>query len=82
MNGRAGKGTKEFDREEDEQLARELNEEYPQILHEAVIAPKEPVEGEQKSEDSYVLHECSRWSAGGGIHVWPRPRFARGHQRV
>jgi len=38
VNGRAGRGTKEFDKEEAEQLARELNEEDPQIHHEPVIA--------------------------------------------
>ncbi len=36
VNGRAGKGTKHFDREEAERLARELNREYPQIHHEAI----------------------------------------------
>jgi hypothetical protein len=38
VNGRAGKGTKLFDREEAETLAEELNQEYPQIQHEAVDA--------------------------------------------
>ena len=38
-NGRAGRGTKRFDREEAEQLVEELNREYPQIEHEAVEAP-------------------------------------------
>jgi hypothetical protein len=36
VNGRAGKGTKFFDRAEAEELAEELNREYPQIRHEAV----------------------------------------------
>ena len=35
-NGRAGRGTKYFDREEGEQLVRELNEGYPNIHHELV----------------------------------------------
>ena len=34
VNGRAGKGTKLFDRQEAEQLVAELNQEYPQIVHE------------------------------------------------
>jgi hypothetical protein len=38
-NGRAGRGTKRFDREEAERLVEELNREYPQIEHEAVAAP-------------------------------------------
>ena len=33
VNGRAGKGTKLFSREEGEQLADELNREYPDIHH-------------------------------------------------
>ena len=39
VNGRAGRGTKRFDREEAERLVNELNHEYPQIDHEAVPAP-------------------------------------------
>jgi hypothetical protein len=38
-NGRAGRGTKRFDREEAERLVQELNREYPQIEHQAVEAP-------------------------------------------
>ena len=38
-NGRAGRGTKRFDKEEAERLVEELNREYPQIDHEAVAAP-------------------------------------------
>jgi hypothetical protein len=38
VNGRAGKGTKLFDRAEASRLAEELNREYPQIEHEAVDA--------------------------------------------
>ena len=36
VNGRAGKGTRHFDKKEAEQLAQQLNREYPQIHHEAV----------------------------------------------
>jgi hypothetical protein len=57
-NGRAGRGSKVFSREEAEQLVRELNEEYPQILHEVISArdESEPVEtvpartGERETE--------------------------------
>jgi len=38
VNGRAGRGTKQFERKEAERLAEELNSEYPDILHEAVKA--------------------------------------------
>ena len=33
-NGRAGRGTKIFSKEEGERLVAELNREYPQIFHE------------------------------------------------
>jgi hypothetical protein len=36
VNGRAGRGTKQFQRDEAEQLVAELNREYPQIEHEAI----------------------------------------------
>jgi len=36
VNGRAGRGTKLFDKEQADQLVDELNREYPQIQHEAL----------------------------------------------
>lgn len=36
VNGRAGRGTKQFEKPEAERLVEELNREYPQIEHEAV----------------------------------------------
>jgi hypothetical protein len=41
VNGRAGKGTRHFERAEAERLADELNREYPQIEHEVVGAEPE-----------------------------------------
>ena len=38
VNGRAGRGSKQFDKEEAERLVAELNHEYPQIEHQAVPA--------------------------------------------
>ncbi len=38
VNGRMGRGTKLFDREEADRLALELNREFPQIEHEVVDA--------------------------------------------
>ncbi len=38
VNGRAGRGSKRFDKDEAERLVTELNHEYPQIQHEAVPA--------------------------------------------
>ena len=44
VNGRAGRGSKRFDKEEAERLVAELNNEYPQIEHQAVPAnAEEPV---------------------------------------
>ena len=34
VNGRAGRGTKRFDRDEGEELVQELNRDYPDIEHE------------------------------------------------
>ena len=48
VNGRAGRGTKLFDREEAERLVEELNREYPQIEHEFVEA--QPVSTEPREE--------------------------------
>ena len=37
VTGAAGVGTNRFEKEEAEHLARELNENYPDINHEAVV---------------------------------------------
>jgi flagellar motor switch protein FliG len=56
VNGRAGRGTKIFEREEASRLADELNREYPQILHEVVVAqPKPESSAESTSQDSATL---------------------------
>jgi hypothetical protein len=54
INGRAGRGTKCFEREEAQRLAEELNREYPQIEHEAVkmtaqMAEQAPAEDKDKT---------------------------------
>ena len=38
VNGRAGRGTKQFEKDEVERLVEELNREYPQIEHQAIPA--------------------------------------------
>jgi hypothetical protein len=44
VNGRAGRGTKRFEKDEVDQLVEELNREYPQIEHQAILATEsEPV---------------------------------------
>lgn len=42
VNGRTGRGSKLFQRAEAEQLAEELNREYPEIHHEVVPAATVP----------------------------------------
>ncbi len=42
VNGRAGRGSKLFEREEAERLVAELNQEYPEIEHELVNTEGEP----------------------------------------
>jgi hypothetical protein len=37
MTGTIGTGTKRFEKEEAQRLAKELNESHPEIVHEAVI---------------------------------------------
>lgn len=39
VNGRAGRGTKQFEKEEADRLAEELNQEYPDIEHESIEVP-------------------------------------------
>jgi hypothetical protein len=67
VNGRAGRGTKQFEHRDAEQLAQELNREYPDILHEVVKAmpqterelePEVEAETEMvEAEDEHVVLE-------------------------
>jgi hypothetical protein len=67
VNGRSGRGTKLFDFEQAEELAQELNQEYPAILHEPVEAssgnqPTQPEPGEpieQEKEESAAQAEAA-----------------------
>lgn len=43
VNGRAGRGTKLFERDEGEELVQELNRDYPDIQHELVKAEGRPL---------------------------------------
>ena len=57
VNGRAGRGTKCFERAEAERLAEELNREYPQIEHEAIKMTPQMTEQsptDDKSEDKTI----------------------------
>ena len=51
VNGRAGRGTKEFSREEGARLVAELNVEYPDIEHELIIAPPPQPESGSRHEE-------------------------------
>ncbi len=42
VNGRAGRGSKVFERDEAERLVAELNQEYPEIEHELADAETDP----------------------------------------
>lgn len=48
VNGRAGRGTKPFEKMEAEKLVEELNREYPQISHEVVEMGRESSESESE----------------------------------
>ena len=57
VNGRAGRGTKCFERTEAERLAEELNREYPQIEHEVVKMTAQMAEqasAEEKPEEKTI----------------------------
>jgi len=60
VNGRAGKGTKTFTGGEAEQLATELNQEYPQIEHE----PFELGDGPEATSGGPALGDEQHASAG------------------
>lgn len=49
VNGRAGRGTKQFEKEEAERLVEELNREYPQIEHQAVAVSESATEVAQEA---------------------------------
>jgi hypothetical protein len=50
VNGRAGRGTKRFEKDEVDQLVEELNGEYPQIEHQAVPATDVEAHAAQEME--------------------------------
>lgn len=51
-NGRAGRGTKQFPRDEAEKLVNELNREYPEINHEVVAFKDLPPEAVEEEENT------------------------------
>jgi predicted AAA+ superfamily ATPase len=55
VNGRAGRGTKQFQREEAEKLVTELNREYPQIIHEVVEYTSDPQPTGEHQEEQHAI---------------------------
>ena len=55
-NGRAGRGTKLFERDEARRLAEELNREYPQIEHEAIkFEPRTQTHSDEPDADGHLI---------------------------
>ena len=64
-NGRIGKGTKVLEKEEAERLVTELNRDYPEIDHEAVLlaptsVPAEPVSAKAVQADTSTIRRESQ----------------------
>jgi hypothetical protein len=65
VNGRAGRGTKEFSREEGQRLVGELNEEYPDIQHELIVPPPpQPEQGSETAPESETEKQPAAAHAG------------------
>ena len=58
VSGAVGTGTKRFEKEEDERLATELNESYPEIDHEAVIPAPIAVESAAIQKEFQASNRC------------------------
>lgn len=78
VTGQTGNGTLIFDKEKAEQICRELNEEFPAIVHEAMLvvdssakhAPAEQCEKNPKNDDTSERPKVP-WIRGP---VGPRPK--------
>ena len=57
MTGGSGIGTKLFEKEEAERVAEELNEDYPDIAHEAIISPPPVAEPPDAKPDAPIVSE-------------------------
>lgn len=56
VNGRIGRGTRQFDRDEADRLAAELNREYPEIHHEVTEAEPSAVRMNEVSNRASLLN--------------------------
>ena len=57
VTGGAGTGTKLFEQEEAERVAAELNEDYPEIDHEAILPPPPVAEPAAAEAQPPILSE-------------------------
>lgn len=60
VNGKAGVGTKHFEKEEAERLAAELNNSYPDIDHEAILRMQPAAGPAIEPSPAEVLHSRHR----------------------
>ena len=64
VTGTIGTGTKRFEKDEAERLATELNENYPEIIHEAVIPVPVPAAAsapqDLTAEEQAIVQELQR----------------------
>jgi hypothetical protein len=56
VNGRAGRGTKLFEKDEAQRLVTELNREYPQIDHE-ILGVSESTQSEEQSSAAGIASD-------------------------
>ena len=69
VNGRAGRGTKLFERDEGEELVQELNRDYPDIQHELVKAEGRTVTPPPEEAATASVNEENEDSAVQNPHV-------------
>lgn len=71
VNGRSGKGTNLFALDEAQQLAQELNREYPAIVHEAVEASSQAPEPDQNAQQPERLESVEAGSENPSVAMEP-----------
>jgi hypothetical protein len=87
VNGRTGSGTKLFDWEEAQQLADELNQEYPSIWHEPAEAslgeerasgtqPRQLARQPERAEESEVFEQPEPGSESPHVTHDPDPALS------
>jgi hypothetical protein len=74
VNGRAGRGTKIFSREEAQRLVQELNGKFPEIEHEAVSARESSHPNRPASEPEPLAVPSSSLRADSGPNPLEEPQ--------